>query len=93
MSDLDDNAIMNLDGKDTKLKPVSHREAKDAHKKGGRSTWNYAAKGTRVRVDFVFTGTCPPEQEGCEIEFYDATITVSRGLGKQVVKAKGSCGS
>ena len=93
MSDLEDNAIMNIDGKDTKLKPVSHREPKGDSKKGDRSTWNYAAKGTKVRVDFVVAGVCAPNDEGCESASYDATITVIRGSGKQVVKAKGECGS
>jgi hypothetical protein len=93
MSDLDDNAIMNIDGKDTRLKPVSHREPKGDPRKGDRSTWNYAAKGTSVRVDFVATEVCSPNVEDCEATSYDATITVIRAPGRQVVKVKGGCGS
>ena len=90
-SDYDDNAIINIDGKDTELKPVSHRESKGGPKKSDRSTGNYATKGTKVRVDFVVNGVCLHEE--CESVSYDATITVIRGPGKQVVKVKGSCGS
>jgi len=93
MSDLEDNAIMNIDGKDTGLNPVSHREPKGGPRKGDRSTANYAAKGTKVRVDFVVAGVCAPNDEGCESASYYATITVIHGLGKQVVKVKGDCGS
>jgi hypothetical protein len=93
MSDLDDNAVMNLDGRDTKLKPVSHREPKGDPRKGDRSTWSYAARGTSVRVDFVVTKACGPNDEGCEAWSNDATITVIRGPDKQVVEAKGMCGT
>jgi hypothetical protein len=93
MSDLDDNAVMNLDGRDTKLKPTSHREPKSEPKKGDRSTFNYAAKGTSVRVDFVATEVCSPNDDGCEVTSYDATITLTRGAARQVVKAQGICGT
>src|SRR5712691_2529902 len=59
MSDLEDNAIINIDGEDTKLKPISRREPTRDPKKGERSTANYAAKGTKVRVDSVVAGVCP----------------------------------
>jgi hypothetical protein len=93
MSDFDDNAIMNIDGKDTRLKAVSHHEPEGEPKKGDRSTWNYASKGATVRVDFVAIGVCSPNDEGCEATSYNATITVIRGPGKQIVKATGMCGS
>jgi hypothetical protein len=93
MSDLEnDHAVINVDGKDLKLKPVSHREPKGEPKKGDRSTFNYAGKETAVRVDFVATEVCSPNDEGCEATSYDATITVIRGLARQVVKVKGMCG-
>ena len=93
LSDYEDNAVMNIDGKDTNLKLVSRREPKGDPKKGDRSTWNYSAKGTTVRVDFVVTGVCDPNDESCEVTYYDVTIAVTRGNDKQVVKAKGLCGS
>jgi hypothetical protein len=93
LSDYEDNAVMNIDGKDTNLKLVRRREPKGDPKKGDRSTWNYSAKGTTVRVDFLVTGVCDPNDESCEVTYYDATIAVTRGNDKQVVKANGLCGS
>jgi hypothetical protein len=89
----ENNAVMNIDGKDRMLKLVSHREPKGAPRKGDRSTWNYADKETKVRIDFVVTRVCDPNDESCEVTWYDATITVTRKNGKGVVNVKGVCGS
>ena len=93
LSDSEENAVMNIDGKDMNLKLVSHREPRGASKKGDRSTWTYSRVGIKVRVDFVVTGLCPPNDEACEVIYYDATITVTRGNNKQLVIVKGVCGS
>jgi hypothetical protein len=93
LSDYEDNAVININGKDIKLKHVSHREPEGDPKKGDRSTWNYAGKGTTVRVDFVATGVCDPNDESCEVTYYDATITVTQGKAKRVTKVTGLCGS
>jgi hypothetical protein len=93
LSDLGDSAVMNIDGKDVKLGLVRRQERKGEPKKGDRSTCSYAAKGITVRVDFVVTGLCDPNDESCEVVYYDATITVARGDGKRAIKVKGMCGS
>jgi len=93
LNDYGENAVMNIDGKDVKFKLVSHHQSTEKAKKGDRSTWTYAARGTTVRVDFVVTGVCPPNDESCEVTSYDATITVTRGGSQQQVLAKGQCGS
>jgi hypothetical protein len=92
-SDYEDNAVLNINGKDARFKLVSHREPQGNLKKGQRSTWSYTAEGIHVRVDYVVIGVCDPNDESCEVTYYDATITVTHGNDKQVVKAKGSCGS
>ena len=93
LSDSEDNAVMNIDGQDMNLKLVSHREPRGPSKKGDRSTWTYSRRGITVRVDFVVTALCPPNDEVCEVIYYDATITVTRGTNKQLVIVKGVCGS
>ena len=93
LSDSEDNAVMNINGKDLNLKLVSHNEPHGVLKKGDRSTWTYSRQGIKVRVDFVVTGLCPPGDEACEVTYYDATITVTRGNNKQLVIVKGVCGS
>ena len=93
LSDSEDNAVMNFDGKDMNLRLVCHREPRGPSKKGDRSNWTYSRRGITVRVDFVVTGLCPPNDEGCEVIYYDAAITVTRGTNKQLVMVKGVCGS
>jgi hypothetical protein len=88
-----DNALVNIDGKDTRLKLVDYHEPEGEAKKGDRSTWNYADAEIGVRVDYIVTGVCDPGDEACEVTFYDATITVTRGARKAVVRVKGDCGS
>jgi len=93
LSDVEDHAVINIEGKDTKLKLVSRQEPKGEPKRGDRSKWIYAGNETKVQVDFVVTGGCDPNDEGCEVIFYDATITVTRDQVNQVIRVKGVCGS
>jgi hypothetical protein len=93
LSDSENNAVMNIDGKDTNLKLVSQGEPKGDLKRGDRFTSYYGTKGTKVQVDFLVTRVCDPNDESCEVTYYDATITVSRGINKQGLKVKGLCGT
>ena len=93
LSDFDGSAVINIDGKDIELKLINRREPKGGPKKGDRSTWNYAAKNVSARVDYVVTRVCDPNDEACEVTWYDATIAVASGKRKRVVKVTGICGS
>jgi hypothetical protein len=87
----DDSALINIDGKDVRLKLVSYHEPKGPSKKGSRSIWKYAGAGTTVQIDLILTHPCNPNDE-CNIEYFDATLTVTGQGRKTVVQAKGLCG-
>jgi hypothetical protein len=92
-SNYEGDALMNIDGEDIKLRLVRGHEPNKRPGRGDRSTFAYRAGDIGVRVDFVVTGVCAPEDESCEVTQYTATIRISRGKSKRVVKAVGICGS
>jgi hypothetical protein len=86
--------LMNISGKDVRLRLVSSTEpAHRVIKKGDRFSRRYQAGGAKVRIDFVATGVCESNDEQCESTSYDATITATQRNRKQVVKTVGGCGS
>ncbi len=87
------DAWMNINGKDTKLTRVKSTEDEDVEYKVGRRFYEeYSAKGIKVRVDYLTTWICSPDDEGCEVTKYDITITVTKGDDSKIVKATGVCG-
>ena len=85
---------MNIRGKDVQLRLVSSTEpAHRVIKKGDRFSRRYLAGGAKVRIDFVTTSVCEPNDEQCESTSYDAIITATQHDRKQTVKAVGGCGS
>ena len=93
LSDVEGHGIVNLDGRDTKLNLVRSREPKGEIRKGDRSTHWYMADAIAVRVDYVVTGLCPPDDESCEVIYYRATVVVGNRSVKQTLTARGICGS
>lgn len=85
-------AWMNIDGQDVELGLEDFNESEGEVKKGDQSSWNYRTGDIRVRVDRVVTGLCDPDDEACEVIYYDATIKVVNGSRRQVVKVTGICG-
>lgn len=90
--DIDYVAVMNLDGKDVKLKLVSNSGELESEKIGSKSQFVFAIDLTKVTIDRVLTKNCDQEGEGCESYGYMATITVQKGNEKQVFKSNGTCG-
>jgi len=89
----EESPLMNIDGKDVRLKLVNSSEPADGiAKKGERFSRNYVSGDVRVRVDFVTTSVCAPGDEACESTGYAVTVTVVKGGRKQTVKAVGGCG-
>ena len=86
-----EGAWMNIDGKDMKLSLIGSTKGLVGGV-GTRSHTRYRANGIAVRVDFVVTRVCGPDDENCESTDYDATFTVTKGGRKRIVKAKGVCG-
>jgi hypothetical protein len=91
-ADVDDEAVMNLAGKDIKLKSISRSGDLETIKKGVKSTIVYGNGPFTVTLDRVITSVCAPNDESCEFTGYDATITVQNGKEKQVIKSTGGCG-
>jgi len=93
LGDLSNDALMNINGQDIKLRLVDYKEPKGEPKKGNRSTWTYTdGKTIKAQVDYVITGFCDPKDESCEVTYYDAVITVTRNDSRQIVKVTGICG-
>lgn len=92
LTDLGNTAWMNIDGQDVELGLEGSNEPEGESKKGDQSVWNYRAGEIRVRIDLTVTGICDPDDEGCEVTHYDATIKVINGSRRQVVKVTGLCG-
>ena len=89
----EESPLMNIDGENVRLKLVSSSEPSGGvPKKGERFSRNYVSRGAKVRMDFVTTSVCAPNDEACESTGYDVTVTVWKGGLKQTVKAVGGCG-
>jgi hypothetical protein len=93
LSDFDGRAVMNINGHDTKLTLVRSKEPEGEPTKGDRSSYWYSAGAVEVRVDYVVSDVCPPDDESCEVVYYTATIHVASRASKQVVAVYGLCGT
>jgi hypothetical protein len=94
LSDYDGNGLINLDGKDIKLKLRIHKNASgagDEEKVGSKSMDIFDGPGVTIKVDYIATWVCPPDDESCEITLYDATVTITRRKASKTVKVKGLC--
>lgn len=93
MSDYEEHAAMNINGRDVKLKLVNSQELKRGFKVGDHSSFRYRGDDFDVEVVYTVTGVCKPNDEKCEVDDYKATITVTSGSAKQSVTARGICGA
>ena len=93
LSDLSENASINLDGKDLILK-LTHKsvEKKGDPRIGDRSWETYALGDIKLRIDYTITKLCDSKDESCEVIWYNATITVTQTGQKVFVKTIGLCG-
>ena len=93
LSDLSHYATINLDGKDLILQ-LTHNsvEKKGDARIGDRSWETYSLGNIKLRIDYTITKLCDPHDEGCEVTYYNATITVTQIGQKVLVKTIGSCG-
>ncbi|MEJ7577490.1 MAG: hypothetical protein WKF74_10855 [Pyrinomonadaceae bacterium] len=89
----ENDALMNIDGRDVSLRLVNETNPKGRERVGSRSTRRYAAGNITVNVVYVATRVCKPNDENCESTSYSATFIVKKGERTQTVKAAGSCGS
>jgi hypothetical protein len=92
ISPMDESAYINLNGKTLKLRLVAASKEKAAQTIGDRSWETYSAGSLRVRIDYIVSWLCPPNDEACEVTYYKAVMTVTRQKQKTVAKAIGLCG-
>jgi hypothetical protein len=91
VSNADEEAIMNIDGTDVRMYRVSVDSVGST--KGGHAVERYHKDDIEVDVDFVVTKRCHPDDENCEVTWFNAVITVKRGELTRTVSTKGICGS
>lgn len=89
---MDDDAYVTIDEKKLQLRLITSSKAKATEKVGDRSWEIYSARNVKVRVDYVVTRVCDPDDEGCEATYYRANMTVTKGKQSRVVKGIAICG-
>ncbi len=90
---LDEDPVMDIDGQHIRLEELEQSKSPQGEiRKGARHTELYRAGNLNVRIDYVVTGICDPQDESCEVTWYDATITLTRDSQKRIVKTVGVCG-
>ena len=85
------NAWMNIDGRDVQLKLVKESRG-EQERVGGKWTRTLALRDISVTSNYVATRVCAPNDETCESTDYDATFVVRKGRSTQTVRAFGWCG-
>ena len=95
VGDFDGHAKVNIDGQDIHLHFVKSKgsDLRQPGRLGQRSTYDYAADGLAVEVDYVVTAECRAQQRNCNTTRYDAILTIRRGKEHGTVAAKGVCGN
>lgn len=91
-SDDEKTAVFNVNGKDTIFKRTKKGKRPARVKIGSRFSDEYAANGITIKIDYITTRVCLPNEEECEATFYDATVTATKGKLKTIMKTKGACG-
>ena len=92
MSNLDGDAIVNLDGKDTRLRLVGQKDKQGDLKIGDHTSQPYSGGEVRLRADFFVTRVCPPTDESCEVTWYRVKVKVYRRGRRTLAWARGMCG-
>ncbi len=94
-SDLGNETWMNLNGKDVKLKLLMAAQSEKNNKRYNRFYEIYEYDKMKIRVDYHMTWSCladDPENDACEVTYYDLNITFTQNGQHKSIKAKGVCG-
>ena len=89
---MDGPAYINVNGKNLELQPIASSETNGEEGVGRRSWQTFTAGDLRIRLELTVTWVCPPKDEGCEVTYYKAILTVS-GKGQKITEnLTGMCG-
>lgn len=92
ISPMDEDTYITLDGQKLKLQLLAELKGKRKERVGDRSWQIYSGGDVKVRVDYVVTKVCDPNDEDCEATYYRANMTVTRGKQRLVVRGIAICG-
>jgi hypothetical protein len=89
-------ALMNINGKDTKLKQISESRSNNSDrrsKKGDRWVSVYKSGKITVKLTRIVNRVCKPGDKECESIGYAATFDLQNGKQRETIKANADCGS
>ena len=94
LAEIDDSVVlMNVGGRDIKLRRRDSNTAGDLSRVGGTLKRVYESGDVRVDASYTLTSVCPPDSEGgCEVTRFDATLRVQRGSKVETVQGHGEVG-
>ena len=93
LADFAENAAINVNGKDLRLRLTASSSEKNDHAKVGDRSWEiYRAGATTLRVDYTVTKICDPNDESCEVLYYRTTLTLIHQGQRTSIKTTGLCG-
>jgi hypothetical protein len=101
-SESTDKAIVNLAGKDTELKLISHKNHAQNRRprKGDRVQYIYGNDKFRLELNLITITVCAPNDEDCESTGYNGAMVLIKTTTaadkqeeyREVVKISGACG-
>ena len=83
-------ARININSQDIELRENGRKKGESG--RCARNSCTYSGSGITATARYRQISRCPPEPTECEVNDYDATITVEKGGYRQIVKGKGQCG-
>jgi len=90
--DFDGTGKVNIDGQNVELTTLHDKDNKGEVRAGDRFFEIYSSGNVKVRIDYIVTRVCNPNDEGCEVTWYSATIAVTRNGSSQTARVLGVCG-
>lgn len=87
----DDNAWMNIAGRDVRLKTIRESPRVAKERVGSRHMKTFVVDDISIKSTYVATRVCPADEE-CASHHYKATFVVRKGRRAETIKAVGWCG-
>jgi hypothetical protein len=89
----DDSALMNISGRDLRLKLIAEERPSGAATLGERWTATYQSGKVIVKILWITTFACPVDVARCEVTRYAVSFKVRNGDRQETLQAVGDCGS